>query len=476
MNVITTTIISLLNNILPNYISFGNRTIDFAIISSIITILTLILNINYKNYFIFYWNMFVSKFKNNDIDKFNSNYYICDLDMKHQISFHIPTTESLNIINNYLTNLAKDNKYAQNPSITRTQTQLSILRINNESLSNIYMLYYCNHYNCMIYFTNYTLEPATLLFYCSSSDALNKYMKNVLDINNITDYLGKTQINRRAIYHIENAAFKAKGNISIKKNLNNFFFDNKSEFIDILDKFKDNKLYPESVSMDNKIGIFLHGPPGTGKTGLILAVANYLNYDIINIDFTKNNKISDFEFLFTKSTYSNRIIVFDEIDYLLTKLNNIEKLNINETETLSTIDNLVKLCLENKKDTQDTQDKTSAPIQTPIIDHNITFEYLLSKLDGIEDNNGRIIMATTNYPELFQKRFLRPGRFDLIIHMNNCSQQMYIDIISNFYNISQDLLKDYIYPEFKYSPLELHNLCIKNQNNYKSVLNIILDL
>ena len=228
--------------------------------------------------------------------------------------------------------------------------------------------------------------------------------------------------------------------------------------------------------MDNKIGIFLHGPPGTGKTGLILAVANYLNYDIINIDFTKNNKISDFEFLFNKSTYSNRIIVFDEIDYLLTKLNNIEKLNINETETLSTIDNLVKLCLENKKETQDTPDKTTAPIQKPIIDHNITFEYLLSKLDGIEDNNGRIIMATTNYPKLFQKRFLRPGRFDLIIHMNNCSQQMYIDIISNFYNISQDLLKDYIYPEFKYSPLELHNLCIKNQNNYKSVLNIILDL
>lgn len=59
--------------------------------------------------------MFVSKFKNNDIDKFNSNYYICDLDMKHQISFHISTTESRNIINNYLTNLAKDNKYIPKP-------------------------------------------------------------------------------------------------------------------------------------------------------------------------------------------------------------------------------------------------------------------------------------------------------------------------------------------------------------------------
>jgi hypothetical protein len=66
-----------------------------------------------------------------------------------------------------------------------------------------------------------------------------------------------------------------KSNISLKKTLDNIFFDDKIKLINILDKFKNNLLYPPNVTMDNKLGIFLYGPAGTGKTGLVSAIANY---------------------------------------------------------------------------------------------------------------------------------------------------------------------------------------------------------
>jgi SpoVK/Ycf46/Vps4 family AAA+-type ATPase len=96
---------------------------------------------------------------------------------------------------------------------------------------------------------------------------------------------------------------------------------------------------------------------------------------------------------------------------------------------------------------------------------SINMAYLLQKLDGIESAEDRIIIATTNNPDKINPALLRPGRFDLKLCLGNCTQDMYCQILENFYresekNVSKRVLKAAI-PDYKYSPLELMNMAMQ---------------
>ena len=47
---------------------------------------------------------------------------------------------------------------------------------------------------------------------------------------------------------------------------------------------------------------------------------------------------------------------------------------------------------------------------------NNNLSYLLNMIDGIHECSGRIIIITTNRPEVLDKALIRPGRIDIKIH------------------------------------------------------------
>jgi chaperone BCS1 len=59
------------------------------------------------------------------------------------------------------------------------------------------------------------------------------------------------------------------------------------EIVDDLDKFVRAKEFYRRTGKAWKRGYLLYGPPGTGKSSLIAAMANYLNYDIYDLDLTQ---------------------------------------------------------------------------------------------------------------------------------------------------------------------------------------------
>ncbi len=326
---------------------------------------------------------------------------------------------------------------------------------------NFTPLYYNSIYNCFIYIT-FLIDGSIYLTANNNFQALNHFINVIVPtFNNKEPKKKLLQIHCLKKETPKNISFQSYAYVSPKKTFDTFFFTDKEKIINIVTKFKNNTLYSPNISIDNKLGLFLYGPPGTGKTGLISAIANYLNYDIIIINFQTNYTIPEFDYLFNKNNYTNRIIVFDEIDYLITKL---DKYNKDVSST-----NLIEQEVKMKSIANNTQE----------LDTHITIEYLLSKLDGVEDNNGRIICATTNKHELFEPRFFRPGRFDLVINLNNCTQQMYIDIICNFFSQSitledKEYINQIVYPELKYSPTELHNICIQS-GDLNSTIKYIID-
>jgi chaperone BCS1 len=85
------------------------------------------------------------------------------------------------------------------------------------------------------------------------------------------------------------------------------------EIINDLDRFVSAKEFYRRTGKAWKRGYLLYGPPGTGKTSFIATMANYLNYDIYDLDLTDvgDNKILK-DLLLTMSNHS--ILVIEDID------------------------------------------------------------------------------------------------------------------------------------------------------------------
>ena len=97
----------------------------------------------------------------------------------------------------------------------------------------------------------------------------------------------------------------------------------KREIVDDLDKFMKGKEFYKRTGKAWKRGYLLYGPPGTGKSSLIAAMANYLNYDIYDLDLTAVYNNKDLKNLILGM--SNRsILVIEDIDCTI-KLQNREE-------------------------------------------------------------------------------------------------------------------------------------------------------
>nr|GMD97143.1 AAA-ATPase At3g50940-like [Ipomoea batatas] len=71
----------------------------------------------------------------------------------------------------------------------------------------------------------------------------------------------------------------------------------KKELIEDLDRFVRRKDYYRRVGKAWKRGYLLYGPPGTGKSSLIAAMANYLKFDIYDLDLSSLNGSYDIQSL-----------------------------------------------------------------------------------------------------------------------------------------------------------------------------------
>jgi chaperone BCS1 len=90
----------------------------------------------------------------------------------------------------------------------------------------------------------------------------------------------------------------------------------KREIMDDLDAFRNGKEYYARIGKAWKRGYLLHGSPGTGKSSMIAAMANYLDYDIYDVELTSVSSNTELRRMFT-DTKGKSIIVIEDIDCTL---------------------------------------------------------------------------------------------------------------------------------------------------------------
>lgn len=78
-------------------------------------------------------------------------------------------------------------------------------------------------------------------------------------------------------------------------------------------EFTKGKEYYQKAGKAWKRGYLLYGPPGTGKSSMIAAIANFLNYDVYDVELTEVYSNAALRKLLINTT-NRSVIVIEDID------------------------------------------------------------------------------------------------------------------------------------------------------------------
>jgi predicted ATPase len=138
---------------------------------------------------------------------------------------------------------------------------------------------------------------------------------------------------------------------------------------DLRDFYRSSSWYAER-GVPFRRGYLLHGPPGTGKTTLVLALAGELGLSVAVL------------------TLSSRLMSDESLRALVDAL---------PLATILLIEDVDCVFRDKRATTQET---------------GVTLSGLLNALDGVSSRDGRVLFLTTNHLERLDPALIRPGRVD----------------------------------------------------------------
>jgi hypothetical protein len=269
----------------------------------------------------------------------------------------------------------------------------------------------------------------------------------------------------------------------IFQTFDNIHNEHKENLINDLKRLKDLNYY-KRTGLKRKKSYLFYGEPGCGKTQTVLAIALEDSRHIIEIPFNivKNN--IQLETIMNLRSINNVQFNKNEIVYLFDEIDTACTLNRSETEPTSQnmSSNISNNSNNSNNQTQqnDQNNNTNSLTNALIIAHalkensplpniesnndssKLNIGNILSKLDGIGNYDGVIIVATTNYkdrldPALYRELRLTP------MHFTYLRKSDAIEIIEKFFQTSLcKELKDTI-PDRKITPAKLVFLCEKHE-------------
>ncbi|KAL0332890.1 UNVERIFIED_CONTAM: AAA-ATPase ASD, mitochondrial [Sesamum calycinum] len=196
----------------------------------------------------------------------------------------------------------------------------------------------------------------------------------------------------------------------------------KQEIVDDLINFTKSKDYYVKIGKAWKRGYLLYGPPGTGKSTMIAAMANFLKYDIYDLELTAVKDNTELRKLLI-DTSSKSIIVIEDIDCSLNLTGRREKKKENGKRKDEEKDEFE----EELKKLEEEKNKTS----------QMTLSGLLNFIDGLWSACGgeRIIVFTTNYVDKLDPALIRRGRMDMRIELSYCGFEAFKILAKNYLDI-----------------------------------------
>ncbi|KAJ7955773.1 Aaa-atpase [Quillaja saponaria] len=245
--------------------------------------------------------------------------------------------------------------------------------------------------------------------------------------------------------------------------------EKKKEIMEDLEDFANGQTFYQKTGRAWKRGYLLYGPPGTGKSSMIAAMANYLGYDIYDLELTEVHTNSELRKLLMK-TSSKSIIVIEDID--------------------------CSINLSNRKKTNNSGSRNCYDSGAPEMrggcgsgsgedgGNSVTLSGLLNFTDGLWSCCGseRIFVFTTNHIEKLDPALLRSGRMDMHIFMSYCSFPSLKILLKNYLSFEESDLDDSVLKELEkvldkaeMTPADISEVLIKNRRNKRKAVRELLE-
>lgn len=152
-------------------------------------------------------------------------------------------------------------------------------------------------------------------------------------------------------------------------------------------------------------GYLLYGPPGSGKTSYIQALAGELDYNICILNLSENNLTDDRLNHLMNHIPERSILLLEDVDAAF-----------------------------NKREQSKEKGFTSG----------VTFSGLLNALDGVTSAEECITFMTTNHPDKLDPALMRPGRVDFKVLINNATEYQVRKMFLRFYEDEEELCEEFM--------------------------------
>ncbi|KAL4294095.1 hypothetical protein AHAS_Ahas18G0193800 [Arachis hypogaea] len=187
--------------------------------------------------------------------------------------------------------------------------------------------------------------------------------------------------------------------------------------------FQNGREFYHRVGRAWKRGYLLHGPPGSGKSSLIAAMANFLCYDVYDLELTKVSDNSELRSLLIQTT-NRSIIVIEDIDC-----------SVDLTADRTT-----------KKQPAKSFKKCKTTMSSSGCEDSgrVTLSGLLNFTDGLWSCCGeeRIVVFTTNHRDSVDPALVRCGRMDVHVSLGTCGIHAFKELVRNYLGVESHALFD----------------------------------
>ncbi|XP_011006525.1 PREDICTED: probable mitochondrial chaperone bcs1 [Populus euphratica] len=177
----------------------------------------------------------------------------------------------------------------------------------------------------------------------------------------------------------------------------------KEEIIADLNTFVKSKEYYRKIGKARKRGYLIHGPPRTGKSSLIAAMANHLNYNIHDLDLQEHNFLTSYDIRSVLLHYLDKTIL-----------------------VIKDIDSTVTVSYRRRR---------FEPRKVVEVQKQAMLLRLLQFIDGLwlPRINELIIVVTTSKKEMLDPDLLVPGRMDMHVHMPYCTLPAFKQLAGRYF-------------------------------------------